>query len=85
MDEAMRAIPTCSDLARAVTDGTYSQGAWHVRWRLRLHMVVCWVCRRYVAQIRWIERAATAMWAPSRGVDPDFKRRLVTRLRSGLQ
>lgn len=80
MDETMRAIPSCDDLARAVSDGSYDEGVWHERARLRLHMMVCWVCRRYAAQIRWIDRAAKTVLAPA-DADPAFKRRLIGRLK----
>ena len=77
----MRVIPSCEDLARAVSDGSYVEGAWHARVRLRLHMISCWICRRYAAQIRWIDQAAASALAPSPGADADFKRRLIGRLR----
>jgi hypothetical protein len=78
----MRVIPSCEDLARSVSDGSYVEGSWHVRVRLRLHMVSCWICRRYTAQIRWIDNAAKSVLASPAGADPDFKRRLIGRLKS---
>lgn len=76
----MKLIPSCDDLARSVSDGSYEEGPFWDRARLRLHMAACWVCRRYAAQIRWIDRAAAELWAPP-AVDEDFKRRLIGRLR----
>ena len=79
----MRIIPSCDDLARSVSDGSYEEGPWQDRVRLRLHMIACWYCRRYTAQIRWIDRAAKALWAPAAvPADEDFKRRLIGRLKS---
>ena len=78
----MRVIPSCDDLARSVSDGSYIEGPWHERVRLRLHMISCWVCRRYAAQIRWIDKASKSALAPQVGEDPDFKRRLIGRLKS---
>lgn len=82
MDESMSWIPTCSDLARAVSDGSYEEGPRFRRVLLRFHMAVCWFCRRYTAQIRWIDRAARATWgAPAPG-DAEIKRRLLDRFRA---
>lgn len=79
----MRMIPSCDDLARAVSDGSYEEGPAWDRFRLRLHMIACYFCRRYAAQIRWIDRAARELWAPAAlPADEDFKRRLIGRLRS---
>ncbi len=78
----MRIIPSCDDLARAVSDGSYEEGPVWDRVRLRLHMIACYVCRRYAAQMRWIDRAAKALYAPpATPSDEDFKRRLIGRLR----
>lgn len=76
----MRMIPSCDDLARSVADGSYEEGPAFDRLRLRGHMILCWFCRRYTAQIRWIDRAAKAVLA-SAPDDEDFKRRLIGRLR----
>ena len=78
----MRVIPSCEDLARSVSDGSYGEGPWHVRLRLKLHMISCWICRRYTAKIRWIDQAAKSVLAPAPGEDPDFKRRLIGRLKT---
>lgn len=75
----MRAIPSCDDLARAAADGSYEEGPWFDRLRLRAHMLACYVCRRYIAQLRWIDRAAASLWGAS--VDDDLLRaRLKDRL-----
>jgi hypothetical protein len=78
VDETMKLIPTCEDLSRAVADGAYADGP--DRWRLRLHMICCWVCRRYAAQLRWIDKASKIALASGAASDADFKRRLVGRL-----
>lgn len=79
MAQPMRMIPTCEDLSRAVADGSYADGRY--RWRLRLHMVSCWVCRRYAAQLRWIDAASKSVLASDASADSGFKRRLLERLR----
>jgi hypothetical protein len=76
----MKLFPTCEDLSRAVADGSYDDGRY--RWRLRLHMICCWICRRYAAQLRWIGRASKSVLAAGVVADPDFKRRLILRLKS---
>ena len=81
MDKAMSWIPSCSDVARAVADGSYDDSDFFRRAALRLHMAVCWVCRRYAAQIRWIDAAVLVIWGASHHADVDFKRRLIARLR----
>jgi hypothetical protein len=75
-------IPSCDDLARAVSDGSYEEGPLFDRVRLKLHMVSCWVCRRYIAQMRWIERASRTLWGEPAALDPEFKSRLIGRLKS---
>jgi hypothetical protein len=83
VDEAIKLIPSCDDLARSVSDGSYDEGPAWDRLRLRLHMIACYVCRRYAAQIRWIDRAARTCWSPSGSADDEiFKRRLIGRLKS---
>ena len=79
----MRMIPSCDDVARAVASGSYDEGPGWDRVRLRLHMMVCYFCRRYAAQIRWIDRAARELWAPAAlPVDDSYKRRLIGRLKA---
>jgi hypothetical protein len=75
----MRLIPSCDDLARAAADGSYEEGPWWDRVRLTGHKLVCYVCRRYIAQLRWIDRAAASLWgAPA---DDDLlKARIKARL-----
>jgi hypothetical protein len=80
MGDTMNLIPTCEDLSRAMADGSYENGPYRIR--LRLHMISCWVCRRYAAQLRWIDRASRLVLSPAAGADPDFKRRLLGRLKS---
>ena len=78
----MKMIPSCDDLARAVSDGSYDEGPWFDRLRLKLHMVSCWICRRYTAQIRWIDRASKSVWGEVPPAGADFKKRLLGRLGS---
>lgn len=75
----MRLIPSCDDLARAAADGSYQEGPAWDRLRLKAHMLVCYFCRRYIAQLRWIDRAAKAVWGPAPD-DSGFKERLRERL-----
>jgi hypothetical protein len=63
----MRLIPSCDDLARAAADGSYDEGPLWDRVRLKAHLLACYLCRRYVAQLRWIDRAAASLW----GTPPD--------------
>jgi hypothetical protein len=78
----MRLIPSCDDLARSVSNGTFDEGPLWDRLRLRLHWLACYFCRRYTAQIRWIDRTAKALWGPADPADGDFKRRLIGRLKN---
>ncbi len=80
MDEAMIRIPSCSDVARAVADGSYEESGPARRVMLRLHMAVCYFCRRYAAQIRWIDRAARETWGVPAPGDAELKRRIIARL-----
>jgi hypothetical protein len=64
-----------------VSDDSYNEAPAGRRFMLRLHMAVCWFCRRYAAQMRWIDRAAKATWGPAAPGDEDVKRRLIERLK----
>lgn len=81
MDEAMSWIPSCADVARSVSDGSYEESALSRRVMLRLHMAVCYFCRRYAAQIRWLDRAAKQAWGAPAAGDAEIKRRLLARLK----
>lgn len=80
MDAPMRLIPSCEDLARAVADGRFDEGSLWERALLRGHWLVCWVCRRYTAQLRWIDRAAASLW----GAEPEGAEAFAARLKERL-
>lgn len=82
MDQPMSWIPSCIDVARSVRDDSYDESPVTRRVMLRLHMAVCWFCRRYAAQIRWIDRASRETWGAPAAGDADVKRRLLARLKS---
>lgn len=82
MDEPMSWIPSCADVARAVSDDSYNESPRFRRVMLRLHMAVCWFCRRYAAQIRWIDRAARETWGVPAPGDTEVKRRILARLKA---
>jgi hypothetical protein len=73
----MRLIPSCEDVARAAADGSFDEGAAWDRLRLRAHWLACYVCRRYVAQLRWLDRAAATLW----GAPPPGAGELAARLK----
>lgn len=48
---------TCRDVTSKATD--YAEGAlpWTMRLQIRFHLMMCWMCRRYLAQLELTRRA----------------------------
>lgn len=76
----MSLLASCRELAAAAADGSFDEGPGWLRLKLRLHWLACWVCRRYVAQLRWLDRAAASLWT-ARADDAALRARLKERLR----
>jgi hypothetical protein len=45
-------MPTCHEVAQLVASGALASSGWRQRMTVRLHVVMCVHCRRYVAQLR---------------------------------
>lgn len=55
-------MPTCKEIARAVASDELATWSWRQRLALRLHLLICRHCRRYVSQIRALGEAARQLF-----------------------
>ncbi|HVE12510.1 MAG TPA: hypothetical protein VNI01_03875 [Elusimicrobiota bacterium] len=72
-------LPSCKDVAQALSRGDFDEGSWLRRLRLRLHVFVCYVCRRYKAQIEFVNRGMRVV-SEAKAPAPDFQARLIDKL-----
>ncbi len=69
----------CKDLTRKIVSDELAEAGWRERLGVRLHLLLCRHCRRYVAQLRSIGTAARNLWGP-RSQDPPTLERLERRI-----
>lgn len=50
-------LPTCRDMARLLSEAMDRTLPWHVRVRMRLHLLMCVLCERYKQQLHFIREA----------------------------
>lgn len=50
-------MPTCREVTQLVASDALASAGWHRRLMVRLHLVMCVHCRRYVEQLRQISHA----------------------------
>ena len=48
---------SCKDVAHLASQALEAPLTWRQRWGMRLHLLFCRLCRRYVGQLRFLERA----------------------------
>ena len=73
---------TCKELVRLTSSGEMEEASWMRRVSLRLHLLMCRYCRRYLAQLTAIR--AAARHAPVEPEDADRMRRIEEKLLAGL-
>ena len=73
---------TCKDLVRLTSGGEIEEASWLRRFSLRLHLLMCRHCRRYLAQLTAIRRAVRN--APAEPEEADRIRRIEEKLLEGL-
>lgn len=49
-----RSLFTCQDMSRLLSDAMDQSLPWHVRLRMRAHLHICALCRRYERQLTLI-------------------------------
>jgi len=52
-----RSIFTCQNMSRLLSDAMDQSLPWHVRLRMRAHLRICAICRRYKQQLTLIRSA----------------------------
>ena len=53
---------SCKEVTRKIASDEFAEGEWRERLAVRLHLLLCRHCRRYVAQLRAIGAAARNLW-----------------------
>ncbi len=70
---------SCKDVARKIASDEFQGAGWRERLGVRLHLLLCRHCRRYVAQLRSIGTAARNLWG-LHSEDPHKLERLERRI-----
>ncbi len=66
---------SCKEVTRKIASDELAEAGWWERLAVRLHLLWCRHCRRYVAQLRAIGAAARNLWGPL-SQDPSTLERL---------
>ena len=53
----MKGMLTCKDASRLVSKALDTPLSWRERWGLRMHLLFCALCRRYVRDLRFLRSA----------------------------
>ncbi len=61
---------SCKQVTRVVARGELEEAPWRTRLAIRMHLMMCRHCRRYVDQLRRIGEALRACFV-GEAVDPD--------------
>jgi len=77
----MSLLPSCRDVARHLSDSL--DGGRHLGMHVRLHLSVCEVCRRVLAQFELIRRGAARVPEEGPSLTPESKARLRRALEPG--
>lgn len=70
----MSLLPSCREVAKFLSDSL--DGGRHLGMHVRLHLSVCEVCRRVLAQFELIRRAAARAPEEGASLSPEAKARL---------
>lgn len=69
----------CREVTHIVASGEVERLGWRQRMQLRLHLMMCVHCRRYLDQLATIGRLARRVWGPQ-STDPGRLARLERRV-----
>jgi len=58
VDCVVRVTPRCAEMARLCSEGMERNLPLRLRWRMRLHLMICAWCGRYQRQLKFLRRAA---------------------------
>ncbi len=65
---------SCKEVTRKIASDELVEGGWRERLAVRLHLLWCRHCRRYVAQLRAIGAAARNVWGARSEDSPTLER-----------
>ncbi len=73
----MLMMPTCEEVCHKIASDEFADGGWWQRLWYQLHLLLCYVCRGYAAQVQAIGKGAQRL-AQERATDaePEVLRRL---------
>lgn len=76
---------SCKEVTRLLAGDELEEAGW-ARWlAVRIHLRMCWHCRRYAAQLQAIGRAARSLWgARPKDEDPETRKRLEESIMKGM-
>ena len=60
---------SCKEVTRKIASDEFTEAGWRERLAVRLHVLLCRHCRRYMAQLHAIGAVARNLWSP-RSQDP---------------
>ena len=52
----------CKDIAKLLSDSLEKKLPWRQRVEIRLHLMICYVCRRYWKQLRFLHKCITSYY-----------------------
>ncbi len=87
----MKLMPSCSETAELISQGRDQDLAWHQRMGVRVHLVMCALCRRYERHLEFLgilsatagELSASDHAHSGDCLSPDCKERIKARLSQG--
>ncbi len=64
-------LPSCKEVSGAFARGEYASASPVTKLRVRLHLALCWHCRKFRAQLALIEQALRTVVFPAPGPAAD--------------
>lgn len=65
---------TCKDVTELIGSDTLREQSWRTRLQVRLHLLMCSLCRRYAAQIRALGKQARRVMSEHPSSDAEVER-----------
>lgn len=80
--------PNCAEISRLASQSFEVSLPLGIRFKMRLHYLICVWCRRYVKQLQFLRAAAPQLddqldLSVARGLSEEAKQRIVQRLKAG--
>ena len=74
-------MPSCKEVTTAVASDELARRPWGERLMMRLHLMMCWHCRRYAAQLAAIGDAARRLYRRQPPPDESLQQSILDSLR----